>query len=190
MENWLKTEWFKLINTYSLNEEVNNQLWNDLVNNYSSKSRFYNNLSHIYSMLKQASQIEDELTNVDAFKFAIWFHDVIYKSTKKDNEEKSAAFASKKLALLNIKPQGITRVSNLIISTKKHELIVEDNIDNAYLLDIDLSILGSNWETYKTYISNIRKEYKMYPDFFIQSRTKKGFKSVLRKRFTLFYRKI
>lgn len=32
-------------------------------------------------------------------------------------------------------------------------------------MDLDLSILGTDWETYKKYTQNIRKEYAIYPNF-------------------------
>jgi len=99
---------------------------------------------------------------------------IIYKPTKKDNEEKSAVLAKNRLKTLKIDENTSVTIQKLIISTKKYELILTKNNDNAYLLDIDLSILGTDWNTYKKYIKNIRKEYAIYPNFMY----KKGRKQV------------
>lgn len=137
-------------------------------------------------MLIQLEEVEMEINDNHALKFAIWYHDVIYKSTKKDNEEKSADFAKNRIKSFNLDERKIKIIENLIISTKKHELILHDNTDNALLLDLDLSILGTDWGTYKEYIQNIRKEYAIYPNFIY----KKGRKKVLQhflERETLFF---
>ncbi|QXP61860.1 hypothetical protein H0I26_02195 [Olleya sp. HaHaR_3_96] len=124
-------------------------------------------------MLKQLDQIQTKIEDLDSLRFAIWYHDIIYKSTKKDNEEKSALFALKRLKRVNFKPERAQSVEHLILSTKKHNILVTQNNDNAVLLDLDLSILGTDWNTYKKYISNIRKEYKIYPDFMYNPGRKK-----------------
>jgi predicted metal-dependent HD superfamily phosphohydrolase len=74
----------------------------------------------------------------------------------------------------------------MIVSTQKHELILKQNQDNAHLLDLDLSILGTDWETYQKYIHNIRKEYKIYPDFMYKPGRKKVLKHFL-DRETLYF---
>ncbi len=76
---------------------------------------------------------------------------------------------------LQIDQKKIESCVNLIISTKKHEVINAQDEDNAYLLDWDLAILGSSWKWYKDYTEKIRKEYSMFPDFMY----KKGRKNVL-----------
>ena len=77
------------------------------------------------------------------------------------------------LKSLNFDEKRVKNVQNLIISTKKHQLILKQNDDNAYLLDFDLSILGTDWETYKNYLHNIRNEYNIYTDFIYNPNRKK-----------------
>lgn len=172
MIDWLKTEWYNLISAYcdaSLIEE----LWTEIETRYTSKTRYYHNLLHIYNMLFQAEDLKAEIQDLEAFKLAVWYHDSIYKSHKKDNEEKSASLAEKRLKSFGFNPKRIAIVMNLIVSTKKHQIILKENKDNAYLLDLDLSILGTDWETYKRYITNIRKEYSRYPNFMYKPGRKK-----------------
>ncbi|WP_431132740.1 HD domain-containing protein [Psychroserpens mesophilus] len=165
MIDWLKTEWNILASKYSEDKQLISSYWNEINKHYNSKSRYYHNVSHLYNMLIQIEDVKSLITDLDLCKFAIWYHDIIYKSTKKNNEEKSAEFAKKRLKAFNFDEKQLKTVEKLIKSTKKHELIITKNNDNAYILDLDLSILGSNWETYKKYLNNIRKEYAIYPDF-------------------------
>ena len=137
-------------------------------------------------MLKQSKEYRSELEDPDVVDFSIWFHDIIYKSTKKDNEKKSAEFAKKTLKSLSIENQRIDKVYDLIVSTQKHQIIDSSDSDNAYLLDFDLSILGKAWEVYENYIQQIRREYKIYPDFLYKPARKKVLLSFL-ERETLYF---
>lgn len=185
MIHWLKTEWHNLASKYC-NTTLVEELWTEIENNYTLKARHYHNLSHIYNMLLQAETYKTKIQDLEALQFTIWYHDIIYKSSKKDNEEKSAFFAEKRLKLLNFDKNRIQIIKKMIVSTQKHELILKQNQDNAHLLDLDLSILGTDWETYQKYIHNIRKEYKIYPDFMYKPGRKKVLKHFL-DRETLYF---
>ena len=50
--------------------------------------RHYHTLSHLSEMLFYGDQFE--LTRPDAFFLAVFFHDIIYEPTSKDNELASA----------------------------------------------------------------------------------------------------
>jgi predicted metal-dependent HD superfamily phosphohydrolase len=169
----LKSQWIELASKYSDNQTTIISLWEEILKHYSSKNRHYHNLSHIQNMLLQAEAFKNKIEDFDILLFSIWYHDVIYKSTKKDNEEKSAFLAQKRLKFLNFEDKNPKTVQKLIISTKKHQIVLDENEDNAYLLDFDLSILGTNWKTYEIYIKQIRKEYKIYPDFMYKPGRKK-----------------
>lgn len=154
------------------------QLWLEIESQYSEKSRYYHTLKHLYHMFQEYDRIKTSIYDNMAFEFAIWYHDIIYKASKTNNEEQSAQVAVDRLQKLSLENSQIELIKTLIISTKKHSTLAKEHIsDNAYLLDIDLSILGSDWNTYQTYCSNIRKEYKMYPTFMYN----KGRKEVLKR---------
>lgn len=173
MIDWLQKEWYALASRYSQDDELNSRYWQDIVKHYSSKQRHYHNLSHIHSMLIQAENIKASIVDYDVLRFAIWYHDIIYKSTKKNNELKSAEFAQNCLKSFDFDEKRVKNVTFLINSTKNHNVVLDENEDNAYILDIDLSILGTQWNTYKTYIKNIRQEYAIYPDFMYNKGRKK-----------------
>jgi len=171
--------WIDLGNKYSQHLVDLEFIWAAIRKKHSQKNRYYHNLNHIWAMLRYSEDCRKELQDSDAIDFAIWFHDIVYKSTKKDNEERSANFAKKMLANLSIEQNRIDKIYQLIISTKKHEIIYSSDGDNAYLLDFDLSILGQPWEVYENYIQQIRKEYKIYPDLLYKPGRKKVLKSFL-----------
>lgn len=174
----LYEDWLKLAKNYFEDENTAQSLWNSIYKNYSTKNRYYHSLKHISSMLDLAKENKSEILNYDEVIFAIWFHDIIYKSSSKKNEEKSAEFAKSALKIINQK-LDLEIVCQLIISTKKHQILLKENKDNAFLLDFDLSILGSEWNIYQKYIENIRKEYKIYPDFLYNPARKKVLESFL-----------
>lgn len=186
MINFLKEEWFQLASKFTKNDDDIDILWKEIRAQYELKIRHYHNLFHIHSMLKHANNNRHKIEDYNAFLLAIWYHDIIYKPTKKNNEEQSARFAQKRLKTLNLDDKTTNKVSKLINSTKKHEIILDENLDNAYLLDIDLSILGSTWENYQKYVANIRKEYKIYPKLIYNKGRKQVLKHFL-ERNTLFF---
>ncbi|WP_430411167.1 HD domain-containing protein [Kordia sp.] len=175
MHNRLYTSWRNLLSTYTDDTLFIEYHWEEIRDTYSEQKRQYHNLNHISHMLHFAENDQADLVDYDMLQFAIWYHDIVYKATKSNNELKSAKFAEKQLKCLQIDPKRIENCANLIISTKKHEILNTQNQDNAYLLDFDLAILGTTWETYEAYTQKIRKEYSMFPNFMY----KKGRKKVL-----------
>ncbi|WP_028607735.1 hypothetical protein [uncultured Olleya sp.] len=180
MIDWLKTEWHNLAIHYC-DQNLSNILWKEIETHYTLKNKHYHNLSHLFEMLKNLKLSKPKTKDLDSLKFAIWYHDIIYKPTRNDNEEKSALFAKKRLKKINIEQKRIKTVQELILSTKKHNIILTQNQDNAIILDLDLQILSSDWDTYSKYVSNIRKEYKIYPDFMYNSGRKKALTHFLKK---------
>ncbi len=146
-----------------------NNHWNNIVKEYQNKSRHYHNLSHIYSML----QIIDN-NNIDKTHdiiLAIFYHDIVYDSTQKDNELQSALSFERDFADI-LTDQQIKYIKDLIISTQKHIPIV-NNKENSLLLDIDLAILGTDKTTYNCYTEAIRKEYHWVPlELYVSGRKK------------------
>ncbi|MFD2566907.1 HD domain-containing protein [Pseudotenacibaculum haliotis] len=184
----LHTDWLKLGRKYSDDEQYIESVWKEVKRKYTGKKRHYHNLNHIYHMLRQAKECEAEVDDAEVVSFAIWFHDIIYKSSKKDNEEKSAEFARRTLENTELEKERVDKVYDLILSTKKHE-IINPSIDNDFLLDFDLSILGQPWNVYEEYIQNIRKEYSIYPSFLYNPGRKKVLESFLRREVLYFTEK-
>ncbi|WP_250433465.1 HD domain-containing protein [Hanstruepera flava] len=181
MINWLQKEWSNLASKYTKDDHLVGALWFDIEKNYSESVRHYHNLKHIYNMLIQSEKIKNLIEDFEMLQFSIWYHDIVYRPTRKDNEEKSALSAKNSLRKFSFDEKRIECVNDLIISTKKHELILYENNDNAYMLDLDLSILGTDWDVYKKYVENIRKEYKIYPNFMYNPGRKKVLQQFLNR---------
>jgi len=92
---------------------------------------------------------------------AIWFHDAVYDTTRVDNEEKSAEWAADFLGTSGVDSEVSERVSEMILSTKNHQV---SGTDAALMLDIDLIILGSLSEVFEMYDLAIRREFQWVPE--------------------------
>ena len=170
----LKNRWIVLCAEYTNNSDLINHLWLELVAAYSGKKRHYHNLKHIEMMYSEFDRSNDLISDRDSFQFAIIYHDIIYNVTKNDNEEKSGQLACERLIDMGYPKNKIQVVQKMIQATKSHN--IADNADTNLLVDIDMAVLGYDWEIYKLYAQNVRKEYSIYPDFMY----KKGRREVLR----------
>jgi predicted metal-dependent HD superfamily phosphohydrolase len=155
------------------------QHWLDLEKAYSKKSRHYHNLTHIQDMIFSYEKYSDQLQFPNEVLYSIFYHDYMYVSSKKDNELKSAEFALKilpKETNLNSK-----LVFDMICATQMHQHNVIEDIN--WLIDFDLKVLARDWEDYKIYFEQIRKEYRIYPDFLYKPGRAKALKHFLENEF-------
>ena len=162
---------------FSANEIQKN--WLELKKAYSKKSRHYHNLTHISDMIACFETYSVNLQNPNEILFSIFYHDFVYSSSKKDNELKSAEYA---LAIL---PENININKQLIFdticATQQHQY---NNIEDInWLIDFDLKILARDWEDYKIYFEQIRKEYRIYPNFLYKPGRAKALKHFLENEF-------
>ena len=170
----LKEMWRELCIAYTTDTILIDKRWNELKDAYTHKNRYYHNLDHLENMFREFSTCFHLLDEFKAFQFAIFYHDIIYNVKKKDNEEKSAELANAQLWELKVSHEIIDNVVDLIVATKSHERSEEAAIN--LFVDVDMSILGYDWEIYEEYAQNVRKEYKIYPDILY----KKGRREVLK----------
>ena len=167
----IQETYFQLINNYDCNEATRKELWMEIEENYSSSNRYYHTLTHLETLLNQLHKIRKELTNWEAILFSVYYHDLIYDSTKSDNEEQSAFVAAERMRGIKVPELVIEECQLHILATKFHNL--SENIDTNYFTDADLSILGYPWKEYSMYFKNVRKEYMIYSDeIFNEGRSK------------------
>ena len=143
------------------------RLWQNIVTRYGEPQRAYHTLNHIEQLLVQFESIKHILSEQHIIALALYYHDVIYDPTRSDNELKSAEFATDALSSY-LNTEQCQHIHALIMMTANHQLDTLVDIDKyndaAYLLDMDLSILGMPWPTYKQYAKAIRQEYKHVAD--------------------------
>ena len=149
------------INSDVESEKVNN-LWQDIAIRYNEAQRAYHSLQHIEQLFAQFEQIKHVLNESHIIALALFYHDVIYAPTRSDNELKSAEYAVEALRPYFSAAQ-CPYIYALIMMTANHKLAecsnAQKNFDAAYLLDMDLSILGASWSEYEQYAQAVRQEY-------------------------------
>jgi predicted metal-dependent HD superfamily phosphohydrolase len=156
-----------------------NSLWMELEKAYSAASRQYHNVTHLKEMIALFDIHHTRLQQPTEILYSIFYHDIVYKTTRKDNELKSA-----ELALANL-PQDAKLdkqlVFDAICATQLHQHNTNEDIN--YLIDFDLKILSKPWDEYLLYCQQIRKEYKIYPNILYKPGRKKALQHFLEQEF-------
>ena len=141
-------------------------LWQDIAMRYNEPQRAYHSLQHIQQLFGQFDQVKNNLHEPHIIALALLYHDVIYEPTRSDNELKSAEYAVESLTGY-LSAEQCQHIYTLIMMTASHQIDKwsnkvkerEEYSDAAYLLDMDLSILGSSWSVYEHYAHAVRQEY-------------------------------
>ncbi|WP_060875398.1 HD domain-containing protein [Myroides odoratus] len=162
MSTSLQIEFQHIVSQYSTDQNLIQSYWLEIKKQYETVERYYHNLTHLKNILEELNEIRTEINDWEAILFSVFYHDIIYDARAQDNEEQSAQLAKERLTILQLPKSKTDLIVNQIIATKQHQK--STNSDTNYFLDADLSILGKDWEQYKSYYQNIRKEYAIYPD--------------------------
>lgn len=133
-----------------------------IMRRYSEAHRQYHAPAHLESCFWELDQITRLIRDPLAVEGAIWFHDIVYDPRRADNEEQSAKLARGLLARGGASRMFVTKVRRLILATR-HAGATRDR-DTAFLVDIDLSILGAEQPRFDEYERGIRKEYMFVPE--------------------------
>jgi predicted metal-dependent HD superfamily phosphohydrolase len=150
----------------ALNSDINltvcQVVWQDIAEHYNETPRAYHTLRHIQQLFGQFDRVKHRLDEPHMIALALYYHDVIYDPTRSDNEAKSAEYIVAKLGRY-LSTEQCARIRALIMMTATHQLddfeSSNANNDAAYLLDMDLSILGATWPEYEHYAQAVRQEY-------------------------------
>jgi len=167
----LKQTFMSLVGNYSDNIQLSEKLWLEIEKHYSQKSRHYHTLGHLENLYIQLEKVKDQIVNQDVLLFSLYYHDVIYKTTSKNNERKSAELATDRLKDINYPPDKIAQVNETILATASHSISTNNDIN--LFTDADLAILGQDGTTYQNYCHQIRREFSIYPDFVYKPGRKK-----------------
>ena len=167
----LKKTFINLLLKYTDNASLIDELWAEIESNYSGKKRYYHNLSHLENLLAQLIKVKDQIKQWDTILFTLYYHDAVYKAIKSNNEEASAILADKRMKQISVPTEIINSCKAQILATKKHQ--ENSDTDTNYFTDVDLSVLGQDWERYSQYYQQVRKEYSIYPDIMYNPGRKK-----------------
>ena len=122
---------------------------------YSEPQRAYHTLQHLEECLREYDRAEEtgQVQRPHELECALWFHDMVYDPQGKENEALSAGQACE---FLN-GHESASRVAELILLTRDHR--PRGGADDAWMIDIDLSIFGQDLPRVREYERQIRQEY-------------------------------
>lgn len=162
----LQSDWQALMVRVGFSQNLG--IYTDLKSRYSETHRKYHNVSHIESVLFELASTKHIAQNYEAIELALWFHDAIYNAFSKTNEKDSADLAVSFISDNGGSKELQQAVYSLVMATE-HNFLPEIN-DQKLIVDIDLSILGSEENRYARFEDAIRKEYKYVPWFLFKKK--------------------
>jgi predicted metal-dependent HD superfamily phosphohydrolase len=139
------------------------ELRDRLAERYREPHRRYHDLRHLQEVLQTVDDLADAADDVEAVRWAAWFHDAIYDVHRDDNEERSAQLAEQDLTALGLDRALVCEVSRLVRLTATHQPEDDDAI-GAVLCDADLRILAADPWRHAEYVADVRAEYAHVPD--------------------------
>lgn len=158
----LKEVYVQLCLNYLNDRDLINLQWTKIEKAYTDSKRYYHGLRHIEHIWIELNKVKENVGNWNVILFTMFYHDIVYKAHKQNNEEASAEFAQKVMRKLSVGEEDIDLCYQQILATKSH--IKSTDSDTNYFVDTDLAIFGSSGEIYQNYTFQIRKEYSIYPD--------------------------
>ena len=164
---WLHDNWVEIIESFTAPAKKHpprTSLWfGNIAAHYNEDGRYYHTLVHIHKMLESLWWIalrEPSMglgTDLRKIELAVYMHDVIYDTTRSDNEEASADFAEKCLRDLGFPKTFADEVCQLIMITKHNIAPITRN--EKAIVDADLAGLGADMPTYIQVAHKVRAEF-------------------------------
>ncbi len=158
----LQSVFNQLVSVYPDNSGRSDQLWEEITRAYQSKGRYYHTLAHLENLYQQLLTMQSAIHDWHTLLFTMFYHDFVYNPVRSDNEAKSAEVAVDRMKLIGVPDAQIALCRLQIEATKAHAL--SPVADTNYFTDADLSVLGQDAQTYRTYCAQVRKEYSVFPD--------------------------
>lgn len=146
-------------------------LYHQLVACYSEPHRKYHTIQHLDECLRHLDGVRELAEHVNEVEVALWFHDAIYDTTKKDNEKRSAEWARESVVAAGVPGEKADRIYGLVMATEHNA--VPAGRDAEVLVDIDLGILGAAADRFDDYEVQVREEYSWVPEPLYRAARKK-----------------
>jgi predicted metal-dependent HD superfamily phosphohydrolase len=161
----MQRAWAKALESFRVAPADAYPVFDVLVAAYTAPERHYHNLEHLAEMFRVAERLSATVEQPAALHLAIWFHDAVYDSRAKDNEDRSGKLAVDLLGPIGVPTSALDRIVQMIWATAHTANAQPPALrDTRVLLDADLAILGASEERYTRYAADIRKEYTWVPD--------------------------
>lgn len=135
--------------------------YDKLIAAYAEPHRAYHTRQHLEECLTLLDQVRSLCKHPDEVALALWYHDAIYKPRRSDNETRSADWLTRTVQQSGAETAAIGRMRGLVLATR-HD-VAPDGVDEQVLVDIDLSILGSEPSVFDEYERQVSAEYRWVP---------------------------
>ena len=136
-------------------------LFSRLIECYSEPHRKYHTMQHLQECFAHLERARSFAEHASEVQLALWFHDAIYDTRRKNNEERSAEWARESALAAGLVDDQANRIYELVMATMHNA--VPAGRDAAVLVDIDLGILGADEPRFDEYEIQVRKEYSWVP---------------------------
>ena len=159
----LVARWGALVERLGFDAATSTAALDQLLAAHEEPARHYHDLRHLEECFELIDEMDDLApADRDAAEVALWFHDVVYDATAKDNEHRSAMRAEAFLhsaGRANLAPVVVEAIE----MTAGHAPVTRTPVLDA-VHDADLGILGATPWRYDEYADAIRREYHHISD--------------------------
>lgn len=171
-------QWFLTWAQFSVEKsDLLMDLYRELISSCQASHRSYHNEQHLDECFACFKDVRAESRHPAEIEMAIWFHDAIYDSRRKDNEELSADWAQRETLRFGVSRESAERIHSLILATKHQSAPVTQ--DSKILVDVDLAILGSEPGRFDQYEKQVREEYSWVPGFLFRRKRRQLLEELL-----------
>lgn len=159
--------------------EADMALLAQLADAYRAPHRHYHTLQHLDECLSLLATHAPQAEHLAELRVALWFHDAVYDTQRRDNEQRSADWAQDALLAAGVPVEVAARVHALVMATC--HAAPACTRDEALLLDIDLAILGAEPARFDEYEQQVRAEYAWVPDILFRHKRRALLQSFLER---------
>lgn len=146
---------------FGIRQTWSSRVWGFIESQYSSPTRFYHNMDHILEMVEVIGELRYACDDYHSVILAAWYHDLIYDTTRDDNESQSAFYALMSLEwLAGPKTWMPYHVFALVQATADHN---PKTADEMVLCDADLLRFADPYDKFLKNNADIRREYGWVP---------------------------
>jgi predicted metal-dependent HD superfamily phosphohydrolase len=129
---------------------------------YGEPQRSYHTLLHLAECFAEFDGLQALAARPAEIELALWFHDAIYDTRRKDNEQRSADWAQEAMLAAGLADDSARRVVALVLATR--HLAAPAGLDEQILIDVDLAILGAEPARFAQYEQQVGLEYAWVPE--------------------------
>ena len=147
----LKNKFKESLGPGTFDQNIVSEEFQRIIQRYSKSRRHYHNLEHLSRLFSLCGELEIE--NHDMI-LAIFYHDVIYNPKFANNEKRSAIFARRSLERMGIDKERTDKIGEKILATRDH-LSGDYDITTELFLDLDMAILGAEFDEYELYSDGV-----------------------------------